>query len=231
MLERVFADLLTPGEGVEPEVEDPGVRRTVRPFGVDGETAVVNDADGRELVPDRKLRSDWTGVGRTGDRDRPSGDELLVQLTGDRRRRLEVMRIELELAAKHHARSVSDRHTRAVDGRDARRSVCPCRSAMRPMRYGSPAARAEVCAAHNAVARRTSPNDGFHEPCSSLMSGLVGRKTARQRRRPSPYVSLPDQWCCQQRQLENNRFECQDNVIAYAHLSRRPKAKLRPTVA
>src|ERR1700723_2834228 len=32
MLERVFANLLTPGEGIESEVEHPGVWRGVRPF-------------------------------------------------------------------------------------------------------------------------------------------------------------------------------------------------------
>ena len=130
VLERVFADLLAPGESVEAEVEHPRVRRSVRPLGVDGEAAVVDDADGRELVPDRKLRRDRTGVRGTGDRDRPGGDELLVQLPGDRRRRIVIMRIELELTAKHAARGVDlvDRHLRAVDGRDARRPVCAGRS-------------------------------------------------------------------------------------------------------
>src|SRR6202142_4608081 len=93
MLKRVFADLLTPGEGVEPEVEHPGVRRSVRPLGVDGETAVVDDADGRELVPNRKLRCDRTRVRGTGDRDCARSDEFLVQLPGDRRGRIVVMRI------------------------------------------------------------------------------------------------------------------------------------------
>src|SRR6202789_1462208 len=103
MLERIFADLLAPGEGVEAEVEHPGVRWSVRPFGVDGEAAVVDDADRRELVPDRKLRCDRTGVGGTGDRDCASGDELLVQLPRDRRRRIVIVRIELELATEHAA--------------------------------------------------------------------------------------------------------------------------------
>jgi hypothetical protein len=130
VLQRVFADLLAPGEGVEAEVEHPGVRRSVRPFGVDGEAAVVDDADRGELVPDRKLRSDRTGVGRTGDRDRPSGDELLIQLPRERRGRFVVVRVELELAAKHAARGVDlvDRHLRAVDGRDAGRPVGAGRS-------------------------------------------------------------------------------------------------------
>src|SRR6201999_500291 len=80
MLQRVFADLLAPGEGIEAEVEHPGVWRSGRPFGVDGEAAVIDDADGWELVPDRKLRGDRTGVGGAGDRDGACGDELLVQL-------------------------------------------------------------------------------------------------------------------------------------------------------
>ena len=130
MLKRVFADLLAPGEGVEPEVEHPGVRRTVRPFGVDGESAVVDDADSRELVPDGKLRRDRTGVGGTGDRDRSGRDELLVQLPRDRCGRIVVVRIELELAAKHAARGVDlvDRHLRPVHSGDSRRPVCAGRS-------------------------------------------------------------------------------------------------------
>src|ERR1700677_5038605 len=70
----------------------------------------------------------------SGDRDRPGGDELLVQLPGDRRRRIVVMRIELELTAEYAARGVDlvDRHLRAVDGRNARRPVCASRSGDEP---------------------------------------------------------------------------------------------------
>src|ERR1700722_16385307 len=72
----------------------------------------------------------WAGIGGTRDRDCACGDELLEQLPGDRRRCVVIMRIELELTAKHAARSVDliDSHLCAVDRRDARRPVSSCRA-------------------------------------------------------------------------------------------------------
>ena len=61
---------------------------SIRPDGDSWKVAVSqegseDDADRRELVSDRKLRRDRTGVRRTGDGDRPGGDKLLVQLARD----------------------------------------------------------------------------------------------------------------------------------------------------
>src|SRR3984885_15985547 len=130
MLQRVFADLLAPGERVQTKVEHPKVGTACRAFWINREAAVIDHADRRDLVPDGEFSGDWAGVGRARNGHRAGTYQFCEQLTRQCRGRVVVVCIELELPAEHATGSVDliDRKLSAVDYGNACRPIGARRS-------------------------------------------------------------------------------------------------------